>query len=40
MLTQICGDEPYVFIDIVGLELYYEKLPTCVELYNEEIVTK
>ena len=37
MLTQKCGDKPYVFIDNVGIELYTEKLPIDVELYNEEI---
>ena len=39
MLTEICGEEPYEFIDNVGKELYNEKLPTGVELYNEEVVT-
>ena len=35
MLTEWGGDEPYAFIDNVGIELYNEKLPTDVELYNE-----
>ena len=37
MSTEKCGDEPYEFIDNVGIEMYNEEFPTGSLLSNEPV---